>query len=128
MDSNWIKRRWYDFRNGHAMYLIYGLTGANFVLSFHRLLIERVPALNEVFSNLWFFAVVLIFSYIPISIAIGVWHRKNQLKIDQEQIFRRNPPFARMFRIMMDIQTGKASEDEIENARKFLKSIEEGKG
>ena len=128
MDSNWVKRRWYDFRNGHAMYLIYALTGANFVLIFHRLLIERVPFLNEVFSDLWFFAVVFILSYIPISVAIGVWHRKNQLKIDQEQVFRRNPPFARMFRIMMDIQTGKASEDEIKNAREFLKSIEEGKG
>ncbi len=67
---------------------------------------------------------IFVLAYIPIAVAIGVWHRKNQLKIDQEQVFRRNPPFARMFRIMMDIQTGKASEDEIENARKFLKSIE----
>lgn len=128
MDSNWIKRRWFDFRNGHTFYLIYALTGANFVLIFHRLLIERVPFLNEVFSNLWFFAAIFIFTYIPIAITIGVWHRKSQLKIDQEQVFRRNPPFARMFRIMMDIQTGKASEDEIEKAREFLKSIEEGKG
>lgn len=128
MDTNWIKRRWFDFRNGHTFYMIYALTGANFVLIFHRLLIERVPLLDEVFSNLWFFALVFIFTYIPIAVIVGVWHRRSQLKVDQEQVFRRNPPFARMFRIMMDIQTGKASEKEIKQAREFLKSIEEGKG
>ena len=128
MDSNWVKRRWYDFRNGHAMYLIYTLTGVNFILIFHRLLIERVPYLNEIFSDLWFFAIVFILAYIPIATFIGAWHRKNQLQIDAEQVFRRNPPFAKMFRIMMDIQTGKASEEEIKKAREFLTSIEEGKG
>jgi len=128
LDSNWTKRRWYDFRTGHAMYLIYAITGANFILIFHRLLIERVPFLNEIFTNLWFFTIVFILSYIPIAIVVGIWHRKNQLKIDAEQIFRRNPPFARMFRIIIDIQTGKASEDEIKKAREFLTSIEQGKG
>ena len=128
MESNWIKRRWYDFRNGHAMYLIYAITGANFILIFHRLLIERVPFLNDIFSHLWFFAIVFVLAYIPVAIAIGVWHRKNQLKIDSEQVFRRNPPFAIMFRIIIDIQTGKASKEEIEKAREFLISIEQGKG
>jgi hypothetical protein len=33
-----------------------------------------------------------------------------------------------MFRILIDIQTGKASKEEIEKAREFLKSIEQGKG
>ena len=127
MDSRWIRRRWFDFRNGHAFYMIFALTGANFVLIFHRLLIERVPFLNEVFSDLWFFAIVFVLSYIPISIAIGIWHRKSQLKIDAEQAFRRNPPFARMFRILIDIQTGKASEDEIKKAREYLESIEKEK-
>jgi len=110
------------------MYLIYAITGANFILIFHRLLIERVPFLNEIFSNLWFFAIVFVLMYIPIATVIGVWHRKNQLKIDAEQGFRRNPPFARMFRMIIDIQTGKASKEEIEKAREFLKSIEQGKG
>ena len=128
MDSNWIKRRWFDFRNGHAFYLIFVLTGANFILIFHRLLIERVPFLNDIFSDLWFFTIVFVLAYIPLAVAIGVWHRRSQLKIDMEQGMRRNPVMARMFRTMTDIQLGKASEDEIKKFRAFLISIEEGKG
>lgn len=128
MDKNWIKRRWFDFRNGHSLYLIFALTGANFILIFHRLLIERIPALNEIFGNLWFFALIFIIAYIPISVVVGVWHRKYQLKIDAEQSIKQNPVWAKFFRTLIDIQIGKASKAEIEEAREFLKSIEEGKG
>jgi hypothetical protein len=123
-----MKRRWFDFRNGHSLYLIFALTGANFILIFHRLLIERVPALNEIFGNLAIFTLIFIIAYIPISIGIGTWHRKYQLKIDNEQFMRQNPLWAKTFRILLDAQTGKASKEEIEEARKLLKSIEEGKG
>ncbi len=123
-----MKRRWFDFRSGHALYLIFVLTGANFILIFYRLLIERVPALSEIFGNLLFFTLIFILAYIPIAILIGTWHRKYQLKIDNEQYMRQNPIWAKMFRVLLDVQTDKASKEEIEEARKLLKSIEEGKG
>ena len=128
MDSEWVKRRWFDLRQGHTFYLIYTLTGANFILIFHRLLIERVPALNDLFSNLWLFAIIFVILYIPIAITIGAWHRKSQIKIDSEQQMRRNPVMAKMFRTVIDIQTGKASEEEIRKFREFLISIEQGRG
>ena len=65
-------------------------------------------------------------AYIPIAILIGAWHRKTQLKIDFEQQIRQNPMFAKLFRTLVDIQTGKASEKEIEDIRKFLMNIEKG--
>ena len=71
MDKNWIRRRWFDFRQGHGVYLIFALTFANFVLIFHRLLIERIEILNEIFSELWIFALFFILIYIPLSIVIG---------------------------------------------------------
>ncbi len=124
MRSNWIKRRWFDFRQGHSLYLIFVLTFSNFVLIFHRLLIERVPALEQIFSDLWVFIVVFVLAYIPVAILVGAWHRKKQLRIDQEYQIRENPLFAKMFRTMVDIQTGKAPKEEIENFRKFLIDIE----
>lgn len=121
----WIRRRWLDFRFGHSVYLIFALTFANFVLIFHRLLIERVEILSEVFSSLWVFALVFVLSYIPISVAVGAWHRKTQLKIENEQTLLQNPFLARNFRMLVDIIEGKASKEEIENFRNLLKKIED---
>ena len=128
MDKNWIRRRWFEFRAGHSLYLIFALTGANFILIFHRLLIERVPALDEVFGNLAIFTAVFILAYIPIAIIIGSWHRKYQLKVDLEQNVRQNLLFAKAFRILLDSQIGNASKKEMEDLRNFFKTIEEGKG
>lgn len=127
-DRNWIKRRWYDFRQGHSLYLIFALTGINFILIFHRLLIERIPILNEFLGNLWVFGIIFVICYIPVATVMGAWHRKYILKIDQEQGMRQNLLLAKMFRSLLDIQTGKASKDEIEKIREFFISIEEGRG
>lgn len=124
MSTSFIRRRWYDFRQGHGIYLIFMLSFANFILIFHRLLIERVEVLEKIFPNLWIFIIVFVLLYIPIAILIGAWHRKTQLKVDIEVAVRQNPIWAKMFRTLIDIQTGKASKEEIESARKFLKSIE----
>ena len=128
MDKNWLRRRWFDFRQGHSVYLIFALTFANFILIFHRLLIERVDILNELFSDLWVFTIFFILIYIPLSIGIGAWHRKTQLKVESEVILLQNPLLAKVFRTLLDIQTGKISKDEIEEMRNLLRKIEGGKG
>ena len=123
-DSFWIRRRWLDFRQGHSFYLIFALTFANFILIFHRLLVERIPSLNEIFSSLWGFAIVFILLYIPVAVIIGAWHRKTQLRVEQEQYLRNNPFLVKIWRIQLDVILGKASQDEIEYIRKLLKSME----
>jgi len=125
MKKGWMRRRWFDFRQGHSVYLIFLLSFSNFILIFHRLLIEKVDFLNEIFSELWVFVVVFVLVYIPIAIAIGAWHRRTQLKVDAEVAIRQNPLWAKMFRILMDMQTGNANKDEIEAIRKLLTSIED---
>jgi len=128
MDENWIKRRWFDFRQGHSYYLIFALSFGNFVLIFHRLFIERIPVLNEILGNLGIFVIIFVLLYIPIAIIIGTWHRKSQMKIDVDLALRQNPLFAKMIRMLLDTQTGKASQKEIEDFRNLLKQIEDGKG
>lgn len=127
MDSSFFRRRWFDFRQGHALYLIFILSFANFLLIFHRLLIERVPLLDELFPDLWLFAIVFVLIYIPVAIGVGAWHRKTQLRTEADVVFQQSPLFSKIFRVIIDIQTGKASEEEIEEIRKLLQNISEGK-
>ena len=124
MKQSWIRRRWLDFRLGHSVYLIFALSFSNFILIFHRLLIERVEILSDIFSNLWLFMIVFIVAYIPISVGIGAWHRKTQIRVETEQTLLNNPFMARNFRMLIDIIEGNASKEEIDRFRKFLRNIE----
>ena len=123
-----MKRRWFDFRNGHSIYLIFFLSFSNFVLIFHRLLIERISFLDGILSDLWVFALIFILLYIPVAILIGAWHKRNQIRIETDVVFSQYPTLAKMFRLLIDMGEGKASQEEIDSTRKFLKQIEEGKG
>jgi 5-bromo-4-chloroindolyl phosphate hydrolysis protein len=128
MESAWIRRRWFDFRQGHSMYLIFAMAFANFILIFYRLLIERVEILGQIFSSLWIFVIVFVGIYIPVAGLIGYWHRKTQLRVEQDQSMRQNPLLARNFRMVIDMLENKATKEEIEDFRNLLKSIERGSG
>jgi hypothetical protein len=90
----------------------------------HRLLVERIDFLQDVFSELWFFALVFLAAYIPVGIAIGAWHRRTQLKTEQEQVLMQNPFMAKNFRILIDILEKNSSKEEVEKYRNLLKAIE----
>jgi uncharacterized protein YneF (UPF0154 family) len=88
------------------------------------LLIERVPFLENIVPELWMFAVLFLIVYIPAAIIIGFWHRKTQIKVETTLSMHQNPFFAKLFRTMLDVQTGRASKEEIEGFREFLQKIE----
>ena len=124
MQEGWFRSRWWEFRLGHSTYLIFLLTFVNFILISYRLLIERVPFLQEIVPELWMFVVLFLVIYIPTSIGIGFWHRKTQMKVENTLGYQENPVLAKMFRVMLDVKTGTASKEEIEEFRKFLLDIE----
>ena len=124
MNEGWIRRRWWEFRQGHSIYLIFILTFINFVLIAYRLLIERVSYFKEIFPELWIFALLFILCYIPAAVLIGFWHRRTQLRVETTMIQQQNPLMAKMFRTLLDVQTGKASESEIQEFRNMLLGIE----
>ena len=127
MNETWVRRRWYDFRQGHGMYLVFAMSFVNFVLIFYRLLIEQIDFLGDLFSNLWIFLVIFLALYIPTAVLIGNWHRKTQMRIEHEQSMKQSPLMAKNFRVLLDLLEGKASIKEVEELRKFLKLIEDGK-
>jgi|TARA_B110000495_G_C22820592_1_gene478999 amino acid permease len=126
MNETWSRRRWYDFRQGHGMYLVFAMSFVNFVLIFYRLLIEQIDFLGDFFSNLWVFVIIFLVVYIPAAVLIGNWHRKTQMRIEHEQSMKQSPLMAKNFRVILDLLEGKASIKEVEDLRKFLKSIESG--
>ena len=128
MNPNFVRKRWLDFRMGHSVYLIFLLSFTNFILIFYRLLIEKIPELNQIFSDLWIFIIVFVILYIPIAIALGVWHRKTQMKIEGDVVMLQSPLLAKVLGSIIDVQTGKATPEEISEIRKMLKKIEAGKG
>lgn len=126
MDYAWVRRRWFDFRQGHSIYLIFAMSFANFVLIFYRLLIEQVEILADVFTSLWIFLIVFLLAYIPAALLIGLWHRRTQMKVETTLTMRQNPLLAVYFRNLLDVIDGKASKEDIEEFRRLLKSIETG--
>ena len=124
MKEGWIRRRWWEFRQGHTVYLIFVLTFINFILIAYRLLIERVTFFKDLVPELWIFALMFILVYVPAAIIIGYWHRRTQLRVETTIINQQNPVLAKMIRTLLDVQTGKASEKEIEDFRDMLKNIE----
>ena len=125
MKEGWIRRRWWEFRQGHTVYLIFVLTFINFILIAYRLLIERVTFFKDLVPELWIFALMFILVYVPAAIIIGYWHRRTQLRVETTIINQQNPVLAKMIRTLLDVQTGKASEEEIKEFRDMLKSIED---
>jgi len=124
MKEGWVRRRWWEFRQGHSIYLIFILTFVNFILISYRLLIEKISMFKELIPELWIFALLFIAIYVPAAILIGVWHRRSQLRVETTLVNQQNPLLAKMIRTLLDVQTGKASEEEIKEFRTMLKKIE----
>jgi len=124
MNQGWARRRWWEFRQGHSVYLIFMLTFINFILISYRLLIERVVIFKELIPDLWIFALLFLVCYIPAAILIGFWHRRTQLKVETTIVQQQNPILAKMIRTLLDVQTGTASKEEIKEFRDMLEKIE----
>ena len=90
----------------------------------YRLLIERVTFFKDLVPELWIFALMFILVYVPAAILIGYWHRRTQLRVETTIINQQNPVLAKMIRTLLDVQTGKASEEEIKDFRDTILKIE----
>ena len=123
LKKQWIRRRFLDARNGHTNYLMFGLTCVNFVLIAYRFLIEKDVADSEL-TNLPLFIIIFLTLYIPTSMLVGYWHRQTQLSVEMTIKKLEDPLLARMFRIILDVQTGKATKEEVEKIKDILLKIE----
>lgn len=126
LNSNWARRRWLDFRNGHSIYLIFAMTFANFVTIQYKLLINQVTWLSGLFGSIWVFAIVFVLTYVPIGILLGYWHRKSQWTVEQEALFRENKVGAVMWLYVIDLIEGNVSEEDKKLMKDALLRITKG--
>ena len=124
--SDWLRRRWLDFRNGHTIYLVFAMTFANFITIQYKLLIDQIPYLAGVFDNIIIFATVFILAYVPLSIFLGFWHRKSQWKVEQDALFRENKVGAIMWMYVIDLIEGNVSEEDKKLMKEALLGITRG--
>ena len=124
--SDWFRRRWLDFRNGHSIYLVFAMTFANFITIQYQLLIDRLPYLGELFDSILIFAIVFILAYVPLSIVLGYWHRKSQWKVEQDALFRENKVGAIMWMYVIDLIEGNVSEEDKKLMKESLLKITRG--
>jgi hypothetical protein len=120
-DSNWVRRRWLDFRNGHSIYLVFAMTFANFITIQYALLLDKLPAFNAL--PIWGFAVLFIAIYVPVGIIIGYWHRKSQFSVEAEALFSQNQIGATIYLFLIDLIDGKITQEEKDRMRSYLLKI-----
>ena len=122
--KNFLRKLWWDGRTGHAAYLMLLLAFVNFILITYSYLIEGNAIFENLVSNLWLFSIVFVIFYFPVSILVGRWHTQTQISVEMTMKMLENPIFAKMIRTLLDVQTGKATKEEIEEFRKFVSEIE----
>jgi hypothetical protein len=118
---------WLDGRIGHTTYLMFFLTFVNFIIISFNFLIEDSVMLKDIIPSMWIFSTIFIITYIPISILIGRWHRYTQLTTEYRILHEENPVIATMMKILLDVQTGVATKEEIAKVKKMMTDIENNK-
>lgn len=127
-DNSWFRRRWLDFRQGHSIYLIFIMTFANFITIQYKLLLEKVPSIDNITGgNIIGFAVMFVALYVPLGIIIGYWHRKSQWKVEAEALFKENKIGATMWLFVIDLIDGKVTDQEKKEMRDMLLKITKGR-
>ncbi|HDJ97475.1 MAG TPA: hypothetical protein ENG54_03320 [Thermofilum sp.] len=87
-----LLRYWVYFRRGHATYLAFLISFANFIAIQYRLVIENVPALASLFPRLAYFLVAFAAIYLPICIVIGWWdYKKGGVPVEKTVSTLANP-------------------------------------
>ena len=129
INNNFFRRRWLDFRQGNGIYLIFLITFSEFIVIQYKLLIDKVTFINSfIGGNIIGFALIFFAIYIPLSIVIGYWHRKNQLKVDSEALFKENKIGATLWLFVIDLIDDKLTDREKQEMREMLLRITKGKG
>jgi len=111
LDLQRILRLWTYFRRGHSTYLVFFISFANFIVIQYRLLIEHIPPLKLLFTNILAFAAAFFLVYVPLAIIVG-WLDYNRFAVPVESaLAAKHSPWARdIAKALMLIAEGKNRE------------------
>ena len=90
--AQWSGRRFWESRQFYASYIALFIAITNWITIQYKLLLEHIPFLNVLFSNVWVFMVVAGVVFSLLSILGGHYvHRKRQFRLEQAVATEENP-------------------------------------
>jgi hypothetical protein len=104
-------RYWTYFRRGHATYLAFFMSFANFILIQYRFLVMYVSFLDAIFSSLTAFTITFFVVYLPIATILG-WldYKKFAVPMDSTIAAQASPWVRDLAKSLMMICDGKNGE------------------
>ena len=88
----WAGRRFWESRQFYSAYIALFVAITNWITIQYRLLLENVPVLNVIFSNIWVFMIAATIVFTIVSILGGHYiHRKRQFRLEQAISVEENP-------------------------------------
>jgi cbb3-type cytochrome oxidase subunit 3 len=88
----WAGRRFWESRQFYSAYIALFVAITNWITIQYRLLLENVPVLNVIFSNIWVFMITATIVFTIVSILGGHYiHRKRQFRLEQALSIEENP-------------------------------------
>ena len=88
----WAGRRFWESRQFYSAYIALFVAITNWITIQYRLLLENVPVLNVIFSNIWVFMITATIVFTTVSILGGHYiHRKRQFRLEQALSIEENP-------------------------------------
>jgi hypothetical protein len=90
--ASWVGRRFWESRLFYSSYIALFVAVTNWITIQYRLLLENIPVLNVIFSNIWIFLTVAVLVFTIVSILGGHYlHRKRQFRLEQAIAIEENP-------------------------------------
>ena len=90
--GTWFGKRFWEYRQFYSAYIALFIAISNWITIQYRLVLENVPILSSVFSNIGIFLIVAVVMFSIISVLGGHYiHRKRQFRIEQELATEENP-------------------------------------
>jgi hypothetical protein len=90
--GEWFGRRFWESRQFYSSYIALFIAISNWITIQYRLLLEHVPFLNYLFSNIVVFMIVATVVFSILSVLGGHYiHRKRQFRLEQAVAIEENP-------------------------------------
>ena len=90
--GQWFGRRFWESRQFYSSYIALFIAISNWITIQYKLLLENVPFLNYLFSNIVVFMIVATVVFSILSVLGGHYiHRKRQFRLEQAVAIEENP-------------------------------------
>lgn len=90
--AQWAGRRFWESRQFYSAYIALFVAITNWITIQYTLLLENIPVLKLLFSNIWIFLIVALVLFTVVSVLGGHYiHRRRQFRLENALAVEENP-------------------------------------